>query len=109
MSPTGLLPTREYSFPNQPIPELELLSVKNHLLAESTPRTMKGDGNHVRFPSPFYCVSGSRLNRLGTRLHYYLPSRITTSRMRGPCTPSTRISSISLVADGPEIMVTGRS
>ena len=31
-----------------------------------------------------------------------------TCRVRGPCTPSTRISSMSLVADGPEISVCGR-
>ncbi len=31
-----------------------------------------------------------------------------TSRVRGPCTPSTRSSSISLVADGPLIQVSGR-
>ena len=31
-----------------------------------------------------------------------------TSRVRGPCTPSTRFSSISLVALGPLIMVSGR-
>src|ERR1700750_1369643 len=30
-------------------------------------------------------------------------------RLRGPCTPSTRISSMSLVADGPEIRVCGRA
>ena len=32
-----------------------------------------------------------------------------TSRTRGPCTPSTRFSSMSLVADGPEINVRGRA
>lgn len=32
----------------------------------------------------------------------------TTSRVRGPCTPSTRSSSMSLVAEGPEIQVSGR-
>lgn len=31
-----------------------------------------------------------------------------TSRCRGPCTPSTRCNSISLVADGPLIQVNGR-
>ena len=31
-----------------------------------------------------------------------------TSRVRGPCTPSTRSSSMSLVADGPLIQVSGR-
>ena len=35
-------------------------------------------------------------------------SRIT-SRVRGPCTPSTRSSSMSLVAEGPEIQVSGRA
>ena len=33
---------------------------------------------------------------------------ITTRRSRGPCTPSTRTSSMSLVALGPEIQVRGR-
>src|SRR5690606_39766618 len=33
----------------------------------------------------------------------------TTSSRRGPCTPSTRSSSMSLVADGPEIQVSGRA
>ena len=32
----------------------------------------------------------------------------TTTRVRGPCTPSTRSSSMSLVADGPLIQVVGR-
>ena len=32
----------------------------------------------------------------------------TTSRMRGPCTASTRSSSMSLVAGGPEIQASGR-
>src|SRR3954465_3189161 len=32
----------------------------------------------------------------------------TTIRVRGPWTPSTRLSSMSLVADGPLIMVRGR-
>ncbi len=32
----------------------------------------------------------------------------TISRRRGPCTPSTRLSSMSDVADGPEMKVTGR-
>ena len=32
-----------------------------------------------------------------------------TSSVRGPCTPSTRSSSMSLVADGPLIQVRGRS
>jgi hypothetical protein len=36
------------------------------------------------------------------------PTR-TTSRVRGPCTPSTRSSSMSLVAEGPEIHVDGRA
>ncbi len=31
----------------------------------------------------------------------------STSRVRGPCTPSTRLSSISLVALGPEMNVNG--
>src|SRR5262249_5009391 len=31
----------------------------------------------------------------------------TTTRCRGPCTPSTRFSSMSEVAEGPEIRVTG--
>lgn len=31
----------------------------------------------------------------------------TTSRVRGPCTPSTRFSSMSLVAEGPLIQVSG--
>ena len=30
-----------------------------------------------------------------------------TSRLRGPCTPSTRVSSMSDVADGPEMSVSG--
>ena len=36
-----------------------------------------------------------------------VPPTRTTSRRRGPCTPSTRSSSMSLVADGPEIQVNG--
>src|SRR6478752_251187 len=36
------------------------------------------------------------------------PSTSTTSRVRGPWTPSTRCSSMSLVADGPLIHVCGR-
>ncbi len=35
------------------------------------------------------------------------PTRMT-SRVRGPCTPSTRLSSMSLVADGPLIQVSGQ-
>ena len=35
-------------------------------------------------------------------------STSTTRKSRGPCTPSTRISSMSLVALGPEIQVSGR-
>src|SRR5262249_30288223 len=31
-----------------------------------------------------------------------------TTRLRGPCTPSTRLSSMSEVADGPEMNVIGR-
>ncbi len=31
-----------------------------------------------------------------------------TSKRRGPCTPSTRRSSMSLVADGPEMSTSGR-
>ena len=34
---------------------------------------------------------------------------ITMSRVRGPCTPSTRLSSMSLVALGPLIHVSGRA
>jgi hypothetical protein len=36
-------------------------------------------------------------------------STINTSSVRGPCTPSTRLSSISEVAEGPEMKVIGRS
>ena len=36
-------------------------------------------------------------------------STTMTCRFRGPCTPSTRLSSMSLVADGPLIQVCGRS
>lgn len=36
------------------------------------------------------------------------PSTSTTSSVRGPCTPSTRLSSMSDVAEGPEIIVSGR-
>src|SRR2546421_12779965 len=32
----------------------------------------------------------------------------STSRVRGPCTPSTRFNSMSEVADGPEMNVMGR-
>ena len=32
----------------------------------------------------------------------------TTTSRRGPCTPSTRLSSMSLVADGPETRTIGR-
>ena len=41
-------------------------------------------------------------------LHERLGVLMITSRVRGPCTPSTRSSSMSLVAEGPEIQVSGR-
>src|SRR5690606_32278306 len=49
--------------------------------------------------------SESRPDTLGQQGHPI----ITTSRVRGPCTPSTRSSSMSDVADGPLIIVIGRS
>src|SRR6266568_8526557 len=36
-------------------------------------------------------------------------SAIRMCRLRGPCTPSTRMSSMSLVAEGPEMRVCGRA
>ena len=35
------------------------------------------------------------------------PATTTATRVRGPCTPTTRSSSMSLVADGPVTMVMG--
>src|SRR5579875_2822439 len=43
-----------------------------------------------------------------TEAGHRLPVTRMTSRVRGPCTPSTRLSSMSLVADGPLIQVSGR-
>ena len=54
------------------------------------------------------CAStGTRPGRAGERAGSAGPTRMT-SRVRGPCTPSTRDSSMSLVADGPLIQVSGR-
>ena len=54
-------------------------------------------------------VSGEcgRERRAHPQLGAY-PDRRTTSSRRGPWTPSTRLSSMSLVADGPEMNVSGR-
>ncbi len=54
-----------------------------------------------RWPAPATVIESSE----GGDPHW---STIRTSRVRGPCTPSTRFSSMSLVADGPEIRVIGR-
>src|SRR5690606_27746087 len=71
-------------------------------------------------------AAGAREGRLGARqgggddrrrdvVHRPGPGRgggaqvlTITSRVRGPCTPSTRFSSMSLVAEGPLIQVSGR-
>lgn len=55
---------------------------------------------------PLGAVSQDEANRW-TRARDSYPTRMT-SRLRGPCTPSTRDSSMSLVADGPLIQVSGR-
>ena len=52
---------------------------------------------------PFVCMG----SRAGHRHRPPYPRTITTSRVRGPWTPSTRSSSMSLVALGPLIMVSG--
>ena len=52
--------------------------------------------------------SGRRWCRSADRIPASGSTRMT-SRVRGPCTPSTRSSSMSLVADGPLIQVSGRS
>src|SRR5262249_37231699 len=44
----------------------------------------------------------------GASLGHETSWRTRTNRFRGPCTPSTRESSMSEVADGPEMSVIGR-
>jgi 3-phenylpropionate/trans-cinnamate dioxygenase ferredoxin reductase component len=51
--------------------------------------------------------SPSRRGRPARRGCVYVDTTMTTSE-RGPCTPSTRLSSISEVAEGPETSVIGR-
>jgi len=60
------------------------------------------DSDLAEHGSPTICRPG-RMPLPGQR---YYPTTMTSTR-RGPCTPSTRLSSMSEVAEGPEIRVSG--
>ena len=87
-------------------------TVKRSIMVFSTESTAV-DGaatNPPAHPKPIFARRRWGLRgRADDKRGIYSPLHdVIASRVRGPCTPSTRFSSMSLVAPGPLIMVSGR-
>src|SRR5207248_3759116 len=100
--------------------EVVRLEVAEHLVAVPEDRVVPDAGRaerreHVRPDGPVRLdvlvdLVGSHAQDEGAALRHVSSFSSTTSAtsVRGPWTPSTRLSSMSDVADGPEMNVSGR-